>query len=94
MTTIQETADHIHQEMGEEGDEDPTQTPVCFSDAFNALEIIKCFVRNVSDEIMTQLSRLKDIVYAVAAEKKKVTNRMGLGGEEINYFCVVLSVFV
>ena len=34
----------IHQEMSEEGNEEPTQTPVCFSDAFNGPEAIKWFL--------------------------------------------------
>ena len=57
--------DHIRgrwwhsQEVGDEDDDDeePTQTPVRFIYASNALETIKCFVvhRNVSGEIMTRL---------------------------------------
>lgn len=74
--TISEIADGIQQEMDEEEDDDDeqaTQTPVCFSDVVNALETIKRFVtrRNVSDEIMTQLSRFEGTVYSIAAEKKK-----------------------
>ena len=52
---------------------------MCFNDVVNALETIKRFVtcRNVSDEIMTQLSRFEGIVYAAAAKQNKTEEDNG-----------------
>ena len=74
--TISESVDSIQLEVDKEGDndeEEPMQTPVCFRDIVNTLETIKCSVMlcNVSDEIMTLLSKFEGIDCSVATEKKK-----------------------